>query len=139
MEIISITPSSPYCLAFENDELLNFAWITDLSGCSFCGILVDGVLVSRMAWQTDPPWCAEKGVVGVATLETLHKHRCHAYARELVNFIRGKFPDKPLVIEVNNPFSYQFWSRYSPVSLGRGRGYASLFKVTSLHQVSNAV
>lgn len=139
MDIINLTPNSPYCMDFEDDDLLNFAWISDLSGCSFNGILFKGVLVSRMAWQIDPPWCAENGVVGIATLETLHKYRCQGYARELVNFIRGKFPDMPLVIEVNNPFSYQFWSRYKPVLLGRGRGHASLFKVSPLRQISNAV
>ncbi|GBF32619.1 hypothetical protein DCCM_0815 [Desulfocucumis palustris] len=139
MEIISITPHSPYCLDFENDDLLSFAWISDFSGCNFTGIVENGVLVCRMAWEMDPHWCQEKGVVGVATLETLHKYRCQGYAKKLVDYIRGSFPEMPLVLEVNSPISFRFWSRYNPVSLGRGRGHASLFKVAPLGHISNAV
>lgn len=139
MEIISLTPNSPYCRAFENDVMLSFAWISDLSGCSFNGILVDGVLAARVAWQLDPPWCKEKGVVGIVTIETLHKFRRRGYAQVLVDFVRNKNPEKYVVFEVNSPFSFQFWKRYKPVSLGRGRGHASLFKIAPAKPISNAV
>lgn len=139
MDIISLTPNSPYCKAFENDMMLNFAWISDLSGCYFHGILKDGVLAARAAWQLDPPWCNEKGVVGIVSIETLHKFRRQGNAQLLVDFIRNKYPERAVVFEVNNPFSYQFWKRYQPVSLGRGRGHASLFKISPLRPISNAV
>ncbi|MFZ5597363.1 MAG: GNAT family N-acetyltransferase [Bacillota bacterium] len=132
MEIVSLTPSSPLCRVFEDDEMLSYAWISDLTGCSFTGIVVNGELVARGAWQLDPPWCREKGILGIVTLETLHKHRRKGYAQVLVNHIREKFPALPVVIEVNTPWAYHFWERYKPEILGRGRGHSTLLKLPSL-------
>ncbi|MFZ5642455.1 MAG: hypothetical protein ACOY46_02545 [Bacillota bacterium] len=139
MEVISITPSSPLCRDFENDEMLTYAWITDLTGCQFNGILANGVLAARVAWQVDPSWCSEKGVVGIVTLETLHRYRRHGYAQILVEYVRSRFPDRPLVFEVNTPWAYHFWQRYSPVSLGRGRGHSTLLKIMSLGKSLEAI
>jgi len=132
MEVISLTPSSPLCHAFENDEMLTYAWISDLTGCIFNGILANGELAARVAWQLDPPWCPERGVMGMVTLETLHKYRRHGYAQVLVDHIRGKFPDKPLVFEVNTPWAYHFWLRYKPETVGRGRGHSTLLRLEPL-------
>ncbi|MFZ5652003.1 MAG: GNAT family N-acetyltransferase [Bacillota bacterium] len=129
MEVISLTPSSPLCRDFENDDMLTYAWISDLTGCSFNGIVINGELAARVAWQNDPSWCPEKGVVGIVTLETLHRYRRQGIAQKLVSFIRSKFPDKPVVFEVNTPWAYHFWQRYNPVSMGRGRGHSSLYKL----------
>ena len=129
MDVIGITPSSPLCREFENDEMLNYAWISDLTGCSFNGVLANGVLAARMAWQLDPPWCGEKGVVGVVSLETLHRFRRMGYAQVLVEYLRSRFPDRPVVFEVNTPWAYHFWQRYNPDTLGRGRGHSTLLKV----------
>lgn len=132
MEIVSITPSSPLCLAFENDELLNYAWISDMIGCNFHGVLEAGELVARIAWQVDPPWCIEKGVVGIVTLETLACHRRHGYAKLLVDYVRSRLPELPVVLEVNTPWAFLFWQRYQPVTLGRGRGASTLLKLAPL-------
>lgn len=139
MEVISLTPSSPLCRDFERDEMLTYAWISDLTGCSFSGIIVNGELVARVAWQVDPPWCPEKGVVGIVTLETLHKYRRQGIAQKLVSFIRGKYPERPVVFEVNTPWAYHFWQRYNPVSMGRGRGHSSLYKLMPLGQNREAI
>lgn len=132
MEVISITPSSPLCRTFENDELLSYAWISDLIGCSFNGVLVDGELAARIAWQIDPPWCQEKGVVGVVTVETLPRYRRNGYAQVLVDYVRGRHPERPLVFEMNTPWAFQFWKRYKPDCIGRGRGVSSLMKLVPL-------
>jgi len=132
MEIISITPVSSLCRAFENDELLNFAWICDLTGCKFNGILENGELAARVAWQLDPPWCGEKGVVGIVTLETLHRYRRRGFAQVLVDFVRDKFSDRPVVFEINTPWAYHFWQRYNPKTLGSGRGHSSLLRLSPL-------
>jgi predicted acetyltransferase len=129
MEVISITPSSPLCRTFETDEMVSFAWISDLIGCNFNGILDEGELASRIAWQLDPPWCPEKGVVGIVTVETLPKFRKRGYARALVDFVRSKYPNLPVVFELNTPWAYQFWKRYDPDCLGRGRGISMLMKL----------
>jgi hypothetical protein len=139
MELISITPSSPLCREFENDEMLNYAWISDLTGCSFNGILSDGELAARMAWQLDPSWCAEKGVVGIVSLETLHRFRRLGYAQVLVEYLRRKFPDRPVVLEVNTPWAYHFWQRYNPVSLGKGRGHSTLLRLMPLGENREAI
>ncbi len=139
MEVISLTPSSPLCRAFENDEMLTYAWISDLTGCIFNGILYNGELAARVAWQLDPPWCSEKGVMGLVTLETVHKYRRHGYAQILVEYIRGKFPDKPLVFEVNTPWAYHFWQRYKPETMGRGRGHSTLLRLCPLGQNREAI
>ncbi|MFZ5648718.1 MAG: GNAT family N-acetyltransferase [Bacillota bacterium] len=139
MEVVSLTPGSPLCRAFENDEMLIYAWISDLSGCYFNGIITGGELAARVAWQLDPPWCSEKGVVGIVTLETLHRYRRQGFAQKLVNFVRSKFPDRPVVFEVNTPWAYHFWQRYNPVSLGRGRGHSTLLKLIPLGQNKEAI
>lgn len=132
MEVISITPSSPLCRTFEDDQLLSFAWISDLLDCNFNGILDNGELAARIAWQLDPPWCPEKGVVGIVSVETLPRYRRRGYARALVDYVRMKFPDRPVVFELNTPWAFQFWKRYEPDCLGRGRGYSSLMKLLPL-------
>jgi hypothetical protein len=139
MEIVSITPGSPLCRIFEEDEMLNFSWNCDLSGCAFNGVLGNGELVSRMAWQLDPPWCKEKGVVGIVSLETLYRYRRHGYAQRLVGYIRDLFPDKPVVLEVNTPWAYLFWQRYKPITLGRGRGHSTLLRIASLEMEKKAI
>lgn len=132
MEVVSITPSSPLCRTFEDDDLLNYAWTSDLIGCNFNGILEDGELAARIAWQLDPPWCPEKGVVGIVSVETLPRFRKRGYAQTLVDYVRGKFPDRPVVFELNTPWAYQFWKRYQPDFLGRGRGISTLMKLLPL-------
>jgi len=139
MEVISITPSSPLCREFENDEMLNYAWISDLTGCSFNGILSNGELAARMSWQLDPPWCKEKGVVGIVSLETLYKFRRLGFAQVLVDYVRVRFPHSPVVFEVNTPWAYHFWERYNPVSLGRGRGHSTLLKLMPLGKNREAI
>ncbi len=132
MELISITPSSPLCRTFEDDEMLSFAWISDLIGCNFNGVLENGELVSRIAWQLDPPWCPEKGVVGIVSVETRPKYRRRGYASALVDYVREKFPDRPVVFELNTPWAYQFWKNYDPGYIGRGRGISTLMKLLPL-------
>jgi len=132
MEVISITPSSPLCRTFEDDDLLSFAWISDLIGCFFNGVLEDGELAARIAWQLDPPWCPEKGVVGIVTVETRPKFRRQGCAKMLVDFVRGRFPDRPVVFELNTPWAFQFWKQYDPNCIGRGRGFSSLMKLIPL-------
>ncbi|MCL5935099.1 MAG: GNAT family N-acetyltransferase [Firmicutes bacterium] len=139
MEIISITPSSPLCRAFEDDELLNYAWICDLTGCNFNGIMGNGELAARVAWQLDPPWYSEKGVVGIVTLETLYRYRRRGYAQELVNYVRGRFPDRPVVLEINTPWAYHFWQRYKPDTMGRGRGHSTLLRLVPLTKNREAI
>lgn len=129
MEVISITPSSPLCRPFEDDDLLSFAWVSDLIGCSFNGVLDNGELAARIAWQVDPPWCPEKSVVGIVSVETLPRYRGKGYAQALVDYVRGKFPERPVVFELNTPWAYQFWKRYQPDCLGRGRGVSTLMKL----------
>lgn len=132
MEIISITPSSPLCRTFENDEMLNYAWISDLIGCHFNGVVENGELAARIAWQIDPPWCPEKGVVGIVSLETLTKYRRKGYAQVLVDHVRKRYPDRPVVFELNTPWAYEFWKRYEPNFLGRGRGASTLMKINPM-------
>ncbi len=132
MEIISITPSSPLCRIFENDELLNFAWTSDLIGCSFNGVVDGGELAARIAWQLDPPWCPEKGVVGIVSVETLPRYRRRGYAQVLVEYVRSMFPKRAVVFEVNTPWAYQFWKQYQPDILGRGRGISMLMRLIPL-------
>lgn len=134
MQIITLTPSSPYCLEFEEEEFVQFAWISNLNDCSFLGVIESGILVSRMAWQLDPPWGkGEKGVVGIASIETLYHYRCQGYAKALVEYIHEQYPDKPLVMEINNPFAFLFWSRYSPETLSSGRANSFLYKISPLN------
>lgn len=132
MKIIRLTPHSPYCKEFENEALLHFSWLGDMSGLHFHGVLVEGTLVARVAWQLDPGWCSEPGVLGIATLETLPRFRCQGFGQALVNYLRAAYPEKPVVFEVNSPFAFHFWQRYRPVYLGRGRGAASLYKIPPL-------
>ncbi|MFZ5634754.1 MAG: GNAT family N-acetyltransferase [Bacillota bacterium] len=139
MEIISITPSSPLCRAFENDELLNYAWISDMIGCNFHGVLENGELVARIAWELDPPWCPEKGVVGIVSVETLTSYRRNGYAQVLVDYVRGRFPDRPVVFEVNTPWAFHFWQRYKPDTIGRGRGASTLLKLAPLGSKKEAI
>lgn len=139
MDVISITPGSPLCRDFEKDEMLTFAWISDLTGCSFNGILANGELAARVAWQLNPSWCPETGVVGIVTLETLHKFRRNGFAQKLVDHIRGKFPEMPVVFEVNTPWAFYFWQRYNPVTLGRGRGHSTLLKLMPLGKNKEAI
>jgi len=137
MEIISLTPNSPYCRDFEDDNLLSFAWISDLSGCRFNGVLVDGVLVARMAWQVNPSWCPEKNVVGIVSLETLHKFRCRGYGKVLVEYLRSTFPSLSMAFEINTPFAHNYWQRYQPHPLGKGRGNSYLWLLPPLSKPLN--
>ena len=139
MQVVSITPGSPLCRDFENDEMLNYAWISDLTGCSFNGVVANGILAARVAWQVDPTWHSEKGVVGIVTLETLHRFRRHGYAQVLVDFVRSRFPDYPVVFEVNTPWAYHFWQRYKPETLGKGRGHSTLLKIMPLEKSKAAM
>lgn len=133
MKIISLTPNSPYCVEFEQEEFVQFAWISNLSDCKFTGVLEDGILVSRMAWQMDPPWGKEeRGVIGIASLETLYQYRCRGYGKALVDYIRAQYPGLPLVLEINNPFAFKFWSRYKPQVLGKGRAHNYVYKIAPL-------
>ncbi len=133
MQIISLTPNSPYCLAFEEEEFVQYPWITDLSDCFFLGILADGILVSRMAWQYDPPWGkGQKEVLGIASIETLLAYRGNGYASHLVAHIRNLNPDRPLLMEINNPFAFGFWNRYPIEFLGASRANAFLYRLPSL-------
>ncbi len=133
MQIINLTPSSPYCLAFEEEEFIQFPWVINLSDCFFLGILEDGILVSRMAWQYDPPWGkGQKDVIGIASIETLLAYRGNGYASQLVAYIRNLNPDKPLLVEINNPFAFGFWNRYPIEVLGPSRANAFLYRLPAL-------
>lgn len=134
MEMVKLTPGSPYCVQFEKDALLCFAWNLDLSHCNFNGLVVDGVLVARIAWEENPGWGKYENAVGIVSLETHYKYRCKGYGQFMVDYIRRKFSTRPVVLEINSPFAFQFWRRYNPINLGRGRGHASVFMLPPYDQ-----